>query len=413
LAVLRSLLVRCTFAAREVDGVNGLLKRLRRWWWPPLVVLGGLLGKSWLVGNWLSGVAREEAAEVAGIPVERVEADGLDIHLTGFESEEELEAAVAAVDALDSSWEVTGEMMDPSEAGTDAESVAGPEQTDPADGATGDGEAGDGDAAAASTTAGVTTSTTEAVVTSATASDETASSEGSGSEDPGTGDSVAPELDPAAVSVEANVDGTIVLGGTVADDDVRAALMAQAKEVYGDTGVIDALTLGEVESDGGVLTITGEAASDEQKTTWVEGAAAIAESAGLELADEVTVAAASEQPLAALLELEPVEFGYLSWFVPTRSLSTLGEAAELIKANPEAGRIRIIGFTDSDGSDAKNVDLSLKRAQIVVDYLVTVGGVDADRLEVDGRGETDLKVEPELTAEDKQRNRRIEWELLG
>jgi flagellar motor protein MotB len=49
----------------------------------------------------------------------------------------------------------------------------------------------------------------------------------------------------------------------------------------------------------------------------------------------------------------------------------------------------------------------------VVDYLVTVGGVDADRLEVDGRGETDLKVEPELTAEDKQRNRRIEWELLG
>ena len=73
----------------------------------------------------------------------------------------------------------------------------------------------------------------------------------------------------------------------------------------------------------------------------------------------------------------------------------------------------MVGHTDSDGGDDFNLELSQNRAQAVVDYLVNVREVDPDRLEAEGRGETELKVEPESTPEDKQRNRRIEWELIS
>ncbi|MDH4279039.1 MAG: OmpA family protein, partial [Acidimicrobiia bacterium] len=92
---------------------------------------------------------------------------------------------------------------------------------------------------------------------------------------------------------------------------------------------------------------------------------------------------------------------------------TLAAAAELINANPDVGRLRVIGHTDSDGSARANQQLSEARAQAVVDYLVANGGVDADRLEAEGRGASELLVDPEVTPEDKQRNRRIEWELLS
>ncbi len=72
----------------------------------------------------------------------------------------------------------------------------------------------------------------------------------------------------------------------------------------------------------------------------------------------------------------------------------------------------MVGHTDSDGSTRANQQLSEARAQAVVDYLVA-NGVDAERLEAEGRGESDLLVDPEVTPEDKQRNRRIEWELLS
>ena len=66
--------------------------------------------------------------------------------------------------------------------------------------------------------------------------------------------------------------------------------------------------------------------------------------------------------------------------------------------------------TDADGDPAANLDLSERRAQSVVAYLVAQG-IDANRLRGQGFGETE-PVAPNDTAENKQRNRRVELSAL-
>lgn len=69
--------------------------------------------------------------------------------------------------------------------------------------------------------------------------------------------------------------------------------------------------------------------------------------------------------------------------------------------------IDIEGHTDSQGSDESNLELSQRRAQSVVDYLVRAG-VSTDRLTARGYGETRPVVD-NTTAENRARNRRIEF----
>lgn len=68
--------------------------------------------------------------------------------------------------------------------------------------------------------------------------------------------------------------------------------------------------------------------------------------------------------------------------------------------------VRIVGHTDSTGSDAINVPLSISRAQSARDYLVD-RGVDSRRISVDGRGSRE-PVADNATAEGRTRNRRID-----
>jgi len=57
----------------------------------------------------LQNTARELAADAAGIPIDNVEVhDGLDVTMTGFADAASRDQAVAAVDELDSSWDVVG-----------------------------------------------------------------------------------------------------------------------------------------------------------------------------------------------------------------------------------------------------------------------------------------------------------------
>lgn len=52
-----------------------------------------------------------------------------------------------------------------------------------------------------------------------------------------------------------------------------------------------------------------------------------------------------------------------------------------------SGEIRVVGHTDAQGDDAYNDDLSLRRAKAVATWLAGAGGIAADRLESEGRGE--------------------------
>ena len=68
--------------------------------------------------------------------------------------------------------------------------------------------------------------------------------------------------------------------------------------------------------------------------------------------------------------------------------------------------VRIIGHTDSQGSDAINNPLSKDRADAVRDYLVAQG-VPATRISTAGRGEHQ-PIADNATAEGRAKNRRVE-----
>ena len=71
-------------------------------------------------------------------------------------------------------------------------------------------------------------------------------------------------------------------------------------------------------------------------------------------------------------------------------------------------RVKIIGHTDSDGSDADNLALSKKRAESVKASLAKDFGIDVSRLETDGKGESQ-PVDKNTTTEGKANNRRVEF----
>lgn len=85
--------------------------------------------------------------------------------------------------------------------------------------------------------------------------------------------------------------------------------------------------------------------------------------------------------------------------------SVLDTFADGLKRNP-AARVTIIGHTDSTGSDAINMPLSINRAAAVRDYLVT-RGVAIGRIAIDGRGARE-PIASNDTAEGRARNRRVE-----
>ena len=76
---------------------------------------------------------------------------------------------------------------------------------------------------------------------------------------------------------------------------------------------------------------------------------------------------------------------------------------------PQITKLRVEGHTDSDGDDASNQALSERRAQAVVDWLVS-HGVERHRLLAVGCGERDPLV-PNTTAENKRSNRRTEFDI--
>lgn len=89
------------------------------------------------------------------------------------------------------------------------------------------------------------------------------------------------------------------------------------------------------------------------------------------------------------------------------SFGTIKMIADILKENPNL-RVSIIGHTDSDGDDASNLDLSKRRALAVKNELITSFGIDASRLETDGKGESDPLV-PNSSSVNKAQNRRVEF----
>lgn len=116
---------------------------------------------------------------------------------------------------------------------------------------------------------------------------------------------------------------------------------------------------------------------------------------------QVTLAVALPEPaLTFNLEYLPNEVEVRKDFA-----AEMEKMAEFIKANP-GRRFVIEGHTDSVGSDASNMRLSLSRAEKIRDYLVEKMGISASLLEARGFGESN-PVADNNTQEGRQQNRRV------
>ena len=88
------------------------------------------------------------------------------------------------------------------------------------------------------------------------------------------------------------------------------------------------------------------------------------------------------------------------------SIAILDQAADVLQRNPNV-KVQIQGHTDSVGTDAYNMGLSDRRAQIVNDYLLAHGVSASQITGVQGFGESQ-PIDTNATKEGRARNRRVE-----
>jgi outer membrane protein OmpA-like peptidoglycan-associated protein len=103
-------------------------------------------------------------------------------------------------------------------------------------------------------------------------------------------------------------------------------------------------------------------------------------------------------------------FEFDSAKIKEESFSILNQVALTVLANPQLKKIRIEGHTDERGAAEYNLELSQRRAESVVDYLVG-RGVAAERLEGVGYG-LSRPVDPAHNEEAWAKNRRVEFTIL-
>ena len=95
--------------------------------------------------------------------------------------------------------------------------------------------------------------------------------------------------------------------------------------------------------------------------------------------------------------------------IQERSEESLKELFSFLNDNKDV-RIKLIGHTDSVGKDEDNQILSEGRAQSVMQEMIE-RGIDPERLEAEGRGESE-PIDTNDTEEGRQNNRRVVVEIL-
>jgi OOP family OmpA-OmpF porin len=112
--------------------------------------------------------------------------------------------------------------------------------------------------------------------------------------------------------------------------------------------------------------------------------------------------------MAALLREHPIKFALGSARLVAESAATLDAVAAEAKACPGAD-FEISGHTDDIGVVTENLDLSRRRAEHVLVYLVAAG-VAPERLRAVGYGEGQ-PLAPNDSDGNRAKNRRIEFNL--
>jgi outer membrane protein OmpA-like peptidoglycan-associated protein len=124
------------------------------------------------------------------------------------------------------------------------------------------------------------------------------------------------------------------------------------------------------------------------------------------------LAVAGEDTRHALLETGRFETSDIHFDVNKASLKPdsypiLNDLGQILKENPSV-KIKVIGHTDSDGSEEANLKLSQKRAEAIKTYLITNFNVASSRISTEGKGESQ-PIASNSTSEGKAKNRRVEF----
>ncbi|MDG1147325.1 MAG: OmpA family protein [Crocinitomicaceae bacterium] len=106
---------------------------------------------------------------------------------------------------------------------------------------------------------------------------------------------------------------------------------------------------------------------------------------------------------------EPVFFAFDKAEIHPDYIDFLNELIKVVKGHSDL-RVRVVGHTDSDGTDVYNIDLSKRRAEAIVHYFV-LHGLSADRLQFDFKGEK-VPIDTNSTSQGKQKNRRVDFSFI-
>lgn len=112
--------------------------------------------------------------------------------------------------------------------------------------------------------------------------------------------------------------------------------------------------------------------------------------------------------------LENIYYDYDRWNIRPDARPILDSLANLLQDNPQIGKIELTSHTDCRGTDEYNQDLSQKRAESAVAYLIDEG-ISPDRLEARGYGESQPVADcicENCTEEQHQANRRTAFKIL-
>ncbi|MGB5555903.1 MAG: OmpA family protein, partial [Flavobacteriaceae bacterium] len=93
--------------------------------------------------------------------------------------------------------------------------------------------------------------------------------------------------------------------------------------------------------------------------------------------------------------------------IQPQSMGIILQISQVLRQETEMN-LKIVGHTDADGDDAKNMELSKKRAEAVKNILVSVYNIDSTRLQTDGKGESE-PMGDNSSPDGKAQNRRVEF----
>jgi len=140
----------------------------------------------------------------------------------------------------------------------------------------------------------------------------------------------------------------------------------------------------------------------------------------------VTVDASSENEVSVTIALRPIEeiiqgdavvlnpifFDFDKHNIKSQAAFELDKLVSLMKKYPEMV-IKVEGHTDNRGSDAYNMDLSERRSQSTVQYVISKG-IDKSRISGQGFGESRPAIDcgTNCTEAQHQKNRRSEFKIV-